>query len=61
MQEFPAVPSGKALTVAVVARRLDVAEKTVYRAVRRGEFPCIRVGRSIRIPESALAPPERPS
>lgn len=48
----------RALTVAVVARRLNLSERTLYRAIRRGEIPHIRVGRSIRIPESALEPKE---
>jgi excisionase family DNA binding protein len=60
MQEFTPVPSGRAVTVAVAARRLAVCEQTVYRAVRRGELPAIRVGRAIRIPESAIHPKENP-
>jgi len=49
-----AVPSARALTVAAVARRLNVCEATVYRALRRGELPYIRIGRAIRIPSAAL-------
>jgi len=52
------VPSPRAFTVAVAARRLSVSERTIYRAVRRGDLPAIRLGRLIRIPEAALAPKE---
>lgn len=44
----------RSLTVAIAARRLNVAEKTIYRAIDRGEIRSFRVGRAIRIPESAL-------
>lgn len=49
------VPTNRALTVAVAARRLAVDEKTIYRAIARGELgPVIRIGRAIRIPETTL-------
>lgn len=46
------VPTNRALTVATTARRLSLSEKTIYRLVRRGELPHLRVG----ILESALEP-----
>jgi excisionase family DNA binding protein len=58
VQESKPVGTKRAVTVAVAARRLNLAPDTVYRAVARGEIPAIRVGRAIRIPESALEPKE---
>lgn len=43
------------LKVREVAHRLDCDRDTVYRLVREGEIRAIRVGRLIRVPESALA------
>jgi excisionase family DNA binding protein len=56
MQESTRVQSPRALTVAVAARRLNVAPATVYRAVARGEIAAVRIGRAIRIPEIELEP-----
>jgi excisionase family DNA binding protein len=58
--ESTLVQSTRVLTVAAVAERLDVNPATVYRAVSRGELPAIRIGRTIRIPEIALAPNPTP-
>jgi len=44
-----------ALTVAQVAARLAVSQKSVYRLVRSGALPATRVGRAIRIDEGDLA------
>lgn len=44
-----------ALTVAQVAERLAVSEKTVYRLVATGRLPASRVGRVIRIELTDLA------
>ena len=44
------------LTVAAASRRLNVAPATIYRACRRGHLEHVRIGRAIRIPESALTP-----
>ncbi|MDR0366237.1 MAG: helix-turn-helix domain-containing protein [Bifidobacteriaceae bacterium] len=41
-------------TVAEVADILRVSGMTIYRMVASGELPAIRVGRSYRIPSSAL-------
>ena len=44
----------KFLTVAEVAEMMRVSKMTVYRLVHAGELPAIRIGRSIRVPESAV-------
>jgi excisionase family DNA binding protein len=36
------------------AAYLDVSDNTVYEAIRRGEFPSVRLGRRIRIPKAAF-------
>lgn len=38
-------------TVAEVARRLRVSNMTVYRLVKAGQLPAVRVGRGYRIRE----------
>ncbi|MBI4940595.1 MULTISPECIES: helix-turn-helix domain-containing protein [unclassified Kineosporia] len=42
------------LTVAEVATIMRVSKMTVYRLVHAGELPAVRVGRSFRVPESAV-------
>ena len=42
------------LTVAEVAAIMRVSKMTVYRLVRSGELPAVRVGRSFRVPEQAV-------
>jgi excisionase family DNA binding protein len=42
------------LTVAEFAERHQLSHHTVYRLIRAGAVPAIRLGRSLRIPESAL-------
>lgn len=42
------------LTVAEVADLLRVSDMTVYRLIRTGELPAVRVGRNYRVRESAL-------
>jgi len=42
------------LTVAEVATKMRVSKMTVYRLVHNGELPAVRVGRSFRVPESAV-------
>lgn len=41
-------------TVAEVARQLRVSNMTVYRLVRNGELPAVKVGRGYRIREKDL-------
>jgi excisionase family DNA binding protein len=43
------------LTVAEVAAKMRVSKMTVYRLVHSGELPAVRVGRSFRVPEQAVA------
>ena len=42
------------LTVQEVAAALRVSRQTVYRMVHAEEIPSVRVGRSVRVPETAL-------
>ena len=42
------------LTVAEVASIMRVSKMTVYRLVHSGDLPAVRVGRSFRVPESAV-------
>jgi DNA binding domain, excisionase family len=43
------------LTVAEVVAIMRVSKMTVYRLVGSGELPAKRIGRSLRIPRSALS------
>jgi len=43
------------LTVAEVAEVMRVSKMTVYRLLHSGEMPAVRVGRSFRVPQDALA------
>ena len=42
------------LTVAEVAALMRVSKMTVYRLVHSGELAAVRVGRSFRVPETAV-------
>jgi excisionase family DNA binding protein len=42
------------LTVEEAARELRIGRSAAYDAVRRGELPAIRIGRSLRIPRHRL-------
>ena len=42
------------MTVAEVADLMRVSKMTVYRLIHSGEMPAIRVGKSFRVPESAV-------
>ena len=42
------------LTVAEAAARLRVSPKSIYKAVKNGQLPVVRFGRTIRIPVHAL-------
>lgn len=53
----------RVMQVREVAEHLGCTPPTVYRMVREGALRAIRVGRLVRIPESALAEfinPDRP-
>jgi excisionase family DNA binding protein len=43
------------LTAAEVADQLRVSTMTVYRLIRRGELPAVRVGRNYRVRADDLA------
>ena len=44
----------KLYTVLEVAEILRVRRDTVYNLIKRGDLPAIRMGRVVRIPESAF-------
>ena len=52
--ERPPLAEVRFLTVAEVAAMMRVSKMTVYRLVHSGELPAIRVGRSFRVPASAV-------
>jgi excisionase family DNA binding protein len=50
----PLTSDPKFLTVAEVASVMRVSKMTVYRLIHSGELPAVQVGRSFRVPESAV-------
>ena len=42
------------LTVAEVASLLRVSNMTVYRLIKAGDLPALRIGRSYRVPEQEV-------
>ncbi|MFZ1382741.1 MAG: helix-turn-helix domain-containing protein [Scrofimicrobium sp.] len=50
-----AQPAPSFLTVSEVAEVMRVSKMTVYRLIHAGELPAIRVGKSFRVPQSALS------
>ena len=48
------MPDVRFLTVAEVAAIMRVSKMTVYRLVHAGELGAVRVGRSFRVPETAV-------
>ena len=42
---------GRFLTVAEVARQLRVSNMTVYRLIKAGQMPAVRIGRGFRLRE----------
>jgi len=44
----------KFLTVAEVAKLMRVSKMTVYRLVHSGDLQAVQIGRSFRVPESAV-------
>jgi excisionase family DNA binding protein len=49
----PFVPGGL-LTVSEVANAMRVSNMTVYRLIKSGELPAVRVGKNYRLRESDL-------
>lgn len=45
----------RVLRVPEVAKHFDVTEDTVYMLIREGKLRAIRLGRVLRVPQSALA------
>jgi excisionase family DNA binding protein len=46
--------STQLLTAAEVAAQLRVSTMTIYRLIRSGELPAVRVGRNYRVPVAEL-------
>lgn len=42
------------LSVSEVAKILNLSRNSAYEGVKRGEIPCIRVGKRLLIPRAAL-------
>ena len=47
-------PGGKLLTVAEVAASMRVSNITVYRLIKSGDLPAVRIGKNFRIRESEV-------
>lgn len=43
-------------SVKQAALLLGVSEKTIYKAIQKGDLPSVRVSRTLRIPQLALDP-----
>ena len=54
MAEAQPFVTGALLTVAEVAAGMRVSNMTVYRLIKSGELPAVRVGKGYRIRESEL-------
>ena len=55
MQASPDISGRAFLTPAQVAELLQLDTESVYRLVKRGQLPCVRVGgRTLRIPARPL-------
>ena len=50
----PFVTGGGLLTVAEVAATMRVSNMTVYRLIKNGELPAVRVGKNYRLRDSDL-------
>jgi excisionase family DNA binding protein len=46
--------AGNLLTVSEVAHAMRVSNMTVYRLIKRGEIPAVRIGKNYRIREAAV-------
>jgi excisionase family DNA binding protein len=56
-RKVPVAPRSDAellLRIGVAADRLAVSRATLYRMVRRGDIPTVRIGTAVRVPVSAL-------
>jgi excisionase family DNA binding protein len=42
------------LRITTVAETLAISRPQVYSLIYRGELPCVRIGRSVRVPEAAV-------
>lgn len=51
----PTATAERVLRVREVADHLDVDQDTVYRLIRENRIRAIRLGRVLRVPQSALA------
>jgi len=54
VEEGPGGGRGQLLTVAEVADALRVSNMTVYRLIKAGELPALRIGKNYRIRRSEL-------
>ena len=54
MTGSPSFVTGRLFTVAEVAEVMRVSNMTVYRLIRAGELPALRVGKGYRIFEADL-------
>jgi excisionase family DNA binding protein len=54
VSEQQAFVAGGLLTVAEVASAMRVSNMTVYRLIKSGELPAVRVGKNYRLRESDL-------
>ena len=54
MSESQVFVAGGLLTVAEVASAMRVSNMTVYRLIKSGELPAVRVGKNYRLRESDL-------
>jgi excisionase family DNA binding protein len=46
--------AGNLLTVSEVAQAMRVSNMTVYRLIKRGEIPAVRIGKNYRIREASV-------
>ena len=54
MSEIRTYPAAAVLTVEEAAHLLRIGRSAAYAAVRTGEIPSVRVGRTLRIPRYGL-------
>jgi excisionase family DNA binding protein len=47
-------PESSLLTVTEVSQMMRVSKMTVYRLVRSGELPAVRIGKILRIPKAVV-------